>query len=286
MKSFCSINFLLVVFSVMELPVFSNSILSVEEAVKKGFVKLTIKSKGGYTGDVIEMKVQNLTGRNLELKIEAGRKLDSKNQEQQDILVTREQEFFVNANQPKTINVFGMCCQANNSAPTANFEYSLGYMADSNLIKMSRFIDKNKYYSNYSAQQSVWVVSDNNSIGSIDDEDKEVKNNLRNFVSKLTGKLIPLYEISYRSGNDGTAMGRAVTIDGVLDYTLLHTCHSTLAIYNERGEVVQLIFENLQSDKGDYKHYFTFRTKDLPKGIYYAKVNADGLLQKEMKIEF
>jgi len=39
MKSFCSINFLLVVFSVMELPVFSNSILSVEEAVKKGFVK-------------------------------------------------------------------------------------------------------------------------------------------------------------------------------------------------------------------------------------------------------
>ncbi len=286
MKSFCSINFLLVVFSVTELPVFSNSILSVEEAAKKGFIKLTIKSKGGYTGDVIEMKVQNLTNRKLNLKIEAGRKLDSKHQNEQDILVTREQEFFVNANQPKTINVFGMCCQAHKGAPTASFAYSVGYMADSNLIKMARFIDKNKYYSNYSAQQSVWVISDNNSIGSIHDDDKEVNTMLRAFASKLTGRSIPTYEISYRSGNDGTAMGRAVTIDGVLDYTLLQTCHSTLAIYNESGEVVQLIFKNLDSDKGVYKHYFSFRTKDLPQGTYYARLNADGLLQKELKIEF
>ena len=81
-------------------------------------------------------------------------------------------------------------------------------------------------------------------------------------------------------------MGRAVTIDGVLDYTLLQTCHSTLAIYNESGEVVQLIFKNLDSDKGVYKHYFSFRTKDLPQGTYYARLNADGLLQKELKIEF
>jgi hypothetical protein len=179
-----------------------------------------------------------------------------------------------------------MCCQAHNSVPTAKFEYSVGYLADSNLIKLARFIDKNKYYTSYSAQQSVWVVSDDNSIGSIDDEDKEVKNNLRNFVSKLTGKPIPSYEISYKSGNDGSAMGRAVTIDGVFDYSLPNSCHATFAIYNERGDVVQLIFENLQSDKGDYKHYYTFRTKDLPKGTYYARMNADGLLQKQTKIEF
>ncbi len=286
MKSFRSINFLLIVFSIVELPAFSNSVLSVEEAAKNGFVKLIIKSKGGYTGAVIEMIVHNLTSRKLDLKIEAGRKLDSKHQNEQDILVTMDQEFFVNVNQVKTINVSGMCCQANNSAPTAKFEYSVGSMADSNFIKLARFIDKNKYYASYSAQQAVWVVSDDNSIGGIDDEDIEVKNKLRNFVSKLTGKQIPSYEISYKSGNDGSAMGTAVKIDGVFDYSLANSSHATFAIYNERGEVVQLIFENLQSDKGDYKHYYTFRTKDLPKGIYYAKVNADGLLQKEMKIEF
>ncbi len=286
MKSFHPISFLLIAFSLSDIPVFANAVLSVEEAAKKGFVKLFIKSKGGYTGEVIEMKVQNLTNRKLDLKVEAGRRLDSKKQNEQDILVTKEQEFFVNSNQTKSLNVSGMCCQAHNACPTIKNEYLVGKLADSSLIKLAMYIDKNKYYSNYSAQQAVWVVSDDNSIGSIDDGDKEIKNNLRNFVSKLTGKVIPPYDISYQSGNDGSAMGRAVRIEGVFDYSLPMACHSTMGIYNERGEMVQLIFENLQSDRGEYKHYYTFRIKDLPQGTYYARVNADGMLQKEMKIVF
>ncbi|MBL0329874.1 MAG: hypothetical protein IPP64_10775 [Bacteroidetes bacterium] len=286
MKSFHPISFLLITFSLTDIPVFANAVLSVEEAAKKGFVKLFIKSKGGYTGEVIEMKIQNLTSQKLDLRVEAGRRLDSKEQKEQDILVTKEQEFFVNANQTKSINIFGMCCQAHNNAPTVKHDYLIGKLADSSLIKLAMFIDKNKYYSNYSAQQAVWVVSDDNSIGSIDDGDKEVKNNLRTFVSKLTGKTIPPYDVKYQSGNDGSAMGRAVSIEGVFDYSLPIACHSTMAIYNERGEVVQLIFENLQSDRGQYKHYYTFRIKDLPQGTYYARVNADGMLQKEMKIVF
>ena len=286
MKSYHPISFLLIAFSLSDTPVFANAILSVEEAAKKGFVKLFIKSKGGYTGEVIEMKVQNLTNRKLDLRLEAGRKLDSKKQNEQDILVTREQEFFVNANQTKSLNVSGMCCQAHNNAPTAKHEYLVGNIADSSLIKLAMFIDKNKYYSNYSAQQAVWVVSDDNSIGSIDDDDKDVKNNLRTFVSKLTGKAIPTYDVKYQSGNDGSAMGRAVRIEGIFDYSLPMACHSSMAIYNERGELVQLIFENLQSERGEYKHYYTFRTKDLPQGTYYARVSADGMLQKEMKIVF
>ncbi len=286
MKSFHPISFLAIAFSLSETPIFANVVLSVEDAAKKGLIKLHIKSKGGYTGEVIEMKVQNLTNKALDLKVEAGRRLDSKQQDEQDILVTKEQEFFVKANQVKSLNISGMCCQAHNSAPSVKHEYLVGKLADSSLIKLAMFIDKNKYYSNYSAQQAVWVVSDNNSIGSIDDGNKEIKNNLRTFVSKLTGKVIPPYDINYDSGSDGSVLGRAVSIDGVFEYSLPVACHSTLAIYNEKGEIVQIIFEHLQSDKGAYKHYYTFRTRNLPQGIYYARVEADGMLQKQMKIEF
>lgn len=286
MKSFHHISFLLMAFSLTEIPAFANLVMSVEDAAKKGMVKLSIKSKGGYTGNVIEMKIQNLTSKKLDLRLEAGRRLDSKHQDEQDILVTQEQEIFVNANQTKNVNVFGMCCQAHNSSPSEKHEYLVGHLADSNLVKMAMFIDKNKYYTTHSAQESVWVVSDNNSIGSINDDDKEVKNRLRTFVSKLTGKPIPLYDVTYQGGSDGSVSGRAVKIEGVFDYSLPMTCHSTMGIYNERGDLVQLIFKDLQSDRGEYKHYYTFKTKDLPQGTYYARVEADGMLQKQMKIEF
>lgn len=286
MRSCHPISFFIVALSITELPVFSNTVLSIEEAAKKGLVKLSIKGTGGYTGNIIEMKVQNLTSKKLDLKVEAGRRLDSKKDDEQDILVTQAQEFFVNAGQQKTLNIFGMCCQAHNNSPVNKSVYSIGKLADSSLIKLALFIDKNKYYTNYSAQQSVWVVSDDNSIGSINDDDKEIKNDLRNFVSKLTGKVIPPYDINYQRGADGSAIGRASSIEGIFEYSLPAACHASMAIYNERGEVVQVIFENLQSDRGNYNHYYTFRTRGLPEGTYYARVNADGMLQKQIKIEF
>ncbi|MBA3971837.1 MAG: hypothetical protein H0X46_06765 [Bacteroidetes bacterium] len=286
MRSCHPISFFIFALSITELPAFASTILSIEEAARKGFVKLSIKSKGGYTGEVIEIKVQNLTAQKLELKVEAGRRLDSKNENEQDILVTHTQEFIVNANQLKILNVSGMCCQAHNSAPKNNSPYSVGKLADSSMIKLAMFIDKNKYYSNSSAQQAVWVVSDNNSIGSINDDDKDLKTNLRNFVSKLTGKAIPAYDINYQNGSDGSAMGRANSIEGVFDYSLPMPCHASFVICNERGEIVQVVFDKLQSDRGDYNHYYTFRTRGLPEGIYYARVTADGMLQKQIKIEF
>lgn len=286
MKSYHPIKLLLMTFGLTDISAFASSGMSVEEAAKRGFVKLLIKSKGGYTGEVIEMKVQNLTARKLDLKVEAGRRLDSKHEEEQDILVIQEQEFFVNANQTKSLNIKGMCCQANNHAPQAKHEYKVGTMADSSFIKLAMFIDKNKYYSNHSAQSAVWAVSDGSSIGSIDDSDKEIKTGLRELVSKLTGRPIPAYDVTYDGGSDGTVMGRVVKVEGVFDYSLPNACHSSMAIYNEAGELVQVIFENLQSDRGEYKHYYTFRTRNLPQGTYYARVNADGMLQKQMKIEF
>ncbi|MGZ4060710.1 MAG: hypothetical protein ACXVPU_16880 [Bacteroidia bacterium] len=286
MKSFKSINLILLTLSVTEIPVIACTSFSIEEAAKKGMIKLSIKGKGGYTGDVIAMKIQNLTNKIIDLKLEAGRRLDSKKENEQDILVTQPQEFVLNANQNKTINIFGMCCQAHNSAPQPKSDYSVGKLADSNLIKLATFIDKNKYYTNYSAQQSVWVLSDNNSIASICSGDKETVTSLRKFVSKLTGKIIPPYDITYKEGIDGSAMGRAIKIEGVFEYSLPMSCHSTMGIYDEAGRLIQMIFKDLQSDRGEYKLFYTFRTKDIPPGTYYARVDADGMLQKQIKIEF
>jgi hypothetical protein len=179
-----------------------------------------------------------------------------------------------------------MCCQAHNSAPAERSDYAVGKLADSNLVKLANFIDQNKYYTDYSAQQSVWVISDNNSLASITDGDKEKVSKLQKFVSKITGRIIPPYDITYRSGSDGSAMGAAFKIEGIFEYSLPMTCHSTMGIYDEQGRLIQLIFKDQQSDKGEYKLFYTFRTKDVPQGTYYARVEADGMLQKQMKIEF
>lgn len=286
MKSFKSINLIVLALSITEIPVYAGNLFSVEEAAKKGLIKLFIKGKGGFTGDVIEMKIKNLTNKRLDLKIEAGRILDSKKKNEQDILVTREQEFFVNANQLKTLNVFGMCCQAHNSSPQNNSDYALGKMADSSLIKLACFIDKNKQYSNYNAQQAVWTISDTNSLASISGGEKDIVTALRNFVSKITGRAIPPYDITYLQESDNNVIGRATKIEGIFDYSVPVNGKVTIGIYDINGHLVQLFFKDIAHQKGECKLYYTFRTRNLVPGTYYARMNMDGNLGKELKIEF
>lgn len=286
MKPLSSINLLAFAASFSVAPVFATSELSIEDALKKGLIQLVIKGKGGYTGDVITMKIKNTCNKSLSINLEAGRRLDSKNNNEQDILVTHAQEIFVSAKQQKDVNVFGMCCQAHNSSPKFNSIYTIGKLADSSLIKLAVFIDKNKYYTNSTAQEAVWTISDNNSLASIYGGDKETVTSLRNYVSKITGRKIPTYDITYRQDNENDVMGKASKIEGVFDYSLPASSHVTIAIYDSEGHLVQVLFENISHEKGLYKLYYTFRTRNIPEGTYYARMKMDGILQKEEKIEF
>lgn len=281
-----SINYLVLVSSIATTSAIACNTISIEDATKKGFIKLIIKSKGGFTGTIIEMKIQNVSNQQLQLQLETGRRLDSKTETQQDILVTQPQELFLAVNQNKSFNVNGMCCQAHNSAPTKNAIYSIGKMADSNLVKLANYINENKLYENYSAQQAVWTVSDNNSIASIYGGTEKEVDALRNYISKITGRPIPKYDITFQQESDRSVLGRATKIEGKFDYTLNSNAHVTIAIYDASGKLVQLLFENIAHKNGDYKLYYTFRTRQLEQGIYYARMKVDNVLQKEEKIEF
>ena len=94
-----------------------TKLMSVENAVKKNLVKVKIYGKGGHLGEVIKMKILNLQKFPVEYSIEAGRRLDSKDSSQQDILITKSATVKLLANETKSFNIFGMCCQAHNSSP-------------------------------------------------------------------------------------------------------------------------------------------------------------------------
>jgi len=266
-------------------PAIATEKMSLEDAARKGFVKLTIKAKGGHTGDVIDMKITNLTNRVLPLKLEAGRKLDSQKQTEQDILVTQAQDFVLAVGQQKNLSVRGMCCQAHNSSPDKNTPYSIGKMADSTLIKIARFIDSSKYYTSTSAQCAVWCVSDNESLGAIANGSGEEVSPLQKYVSKITGRPIPKYSLTY-NGDDNNVLGRVTKIDAMFHYVLDENSKVALAIYDSNGKLIQMVMPDKGHEKGEYKVFYTFKTKDLERGTYYARLTENGSVMKEEEIQF
>jgi hypothetical protein len=258
---------------------------TIQQASEKGLLKLTIKGKGGYTGEVIEMKIKNLFSKKFKIKVPAGHRLDSKDSTIQDILVTRPEELMLSSKEERTITLSGMCCQAYKGSPGTKSEFKVGKMADSLLVKVAEFINLNKYHDNYAAQQAVWVVSDNNRMESISSGEKSDMEKIQQYISNLTGKPMPTYTIDYEQDPVLAFSGRPKELKGTIEYYLYVNALVTCGVYDQRGRMIEMFFQNKPHDPKSHVYEFVFHTKGIPKGTYFIRVYADGQMKKEQKVE-
>jgi hypothetical protein len=268
---------------------FADKTMSVEEAVKKKLVSVSVTGKGGYTGEVIQIKLKNLLKKPVSVDVEAGRRFDSEESHEQDILVNKAVTLALSPNQTKIFTISGMCCQAHNSSPGKGSAFAIGKMADTNLVKLARFIDTNKWYGDGTAQRAVWIVSDHNRMEDIGGDDP-VSKKLQQFVSKLTGREIPKYRVDYgmQSGENNGAVytGVPAKISGIFNFEIFSNGLVTFGIYDAEGHAVQMFIRDRPVNKGSYGFKYAFKASDLPKGDYYARLRLDGQVKKEEKFTF
>ncbi|MFL5752131.1 MAG: hypothetical protein ACJ76F_01895, partial [Bacteroidia bacterium] len=166
--------------------------VSVGKAAISKLIKLNIKSKGGYQGQCISMQIKSQHSDTLIVYIEAGRRLDSQDSTEQDILIVKDMFVSLLSKQEKTVDVIGFCCQAHNGAPKEKSIFSVGALADKNLYELGRYLNTAKL-SNNSIQSAVWCISDNNELSSVTDDGTEEVGKLRKFLSKLKNVVVPWY---------------------------------------------------------------------------------------------
>lgn len=258
---------------------------NVEDAAKKGLIRLSIRSRGGFSGKVMSMTICNLQKDSLVLTVEPGRRLDSEDNTLQDILVTRSERFKMAGGQKSTYGIYGMCCQLHNHAPDSNAVYTVGHMADTNLVKLASFINKYRYYNEYAAQCAVWVVSDGQLLASVSSRNDNITDNLRECVAGITGESVPYYSIVYKAKKPGQLIGEMDHIEGKLRYTLNTAGNVLVGIYNSDGRMVQLV-KDAKQEQGKYSLFYTFNTTNLPPGTYSLRLLVDGKPGREEKIVF
>lgn len=261
-----------------------DSIITLGEANKKGWISIDIKGKGGYTGNVILMKIKNLFSGKRKIKIEAGRRLDSKEQSEQDILIVRSLVCDLNPGDEKELNIYGMCCQMHNAAPQPKSEFGLGEMASLNLVSLANFIDSKSYFESYAAQHAVWVLSDSCRIESIMCSDKNEQMNLQQFVAKILDIPVPWYTLEYAKDTTRLFSNRPVKMFGEIEFSLFTNAEVSMGLYDSKGFLRKQIFVGLAQNPGTYTKSFIINVASLPKGIYYTRIFADGNMVIERKI--
>ncbi len=261
-----------------------DSIITLGKAYKDGVVTVDIKSKGGFTGNVILMKIKNIFSSKRKIRIEAGRRLYSKDSTEQDILIVKTQVCELDPGTEKTLDVYGMCCQRYNSSPGKESEFEIGEMADTALVNLAIFISNNNLYSSDAAQNAVWVISDNCRAEGIHSINKTEQKKLQKYISAILKIPVSWYTLEYARDSIQLFSDKPFSLDGDFEYEISTNALVSMGFYSEKGELIKTIFYQVAHNPGTYSQCFQLNVAMLPKGVYYAKAFADGNLIKERKV--
>jgi hypothetical protein len=260
--------------------------LKLQRALELNMVKASAQSLGGHQEYCMKMNIKNLINDSLIIIVEAGRRLNSIDEQNQDILITKEEIIVLMKHEDKWFQVKGYCCQANNHSPSQNAKYAINNLADSNLVTLARFLNTGNFETSV-AQNAIWAISDKKPTAQITAKNDSLLLPLRKLVANLKGEPVPWYTVIsktfvYQSGSMETF---PLWLRGNLDYHNEKDCYTTLHVLNEKGlEVCQIVKQ--WTNTGGGKIDLNIPLKGLAKGKYTIELNTPErqLAKKEFEI--
>lgn len=275
---------LLVILSALlsQIAAFAGEIeMTLADALAQNRVQVTATGKGGYKGDVVTLAVQSLDNRQLKLKLPMGLTLKSDDPGEQDLVVTRNYVVYLDKKAAKQISLQTLCMQQSNSSPAEGSTFTVGELADANMLKLLRFVKGSPIGLN-AFQEALWVLTDGNGIENVYDPDMMATKNLQEFLATITGQQLPWYSVEHEDSDPGeTAERIAVKVHGVFEFELETGTHVTLAVYNADGEQVYVIANDQPFQAGRVGMRFSFDANNVPEGEYFVRVTANGNVLKE-----
>jgi hypothetical protein len=262
----------------------SKKYISIEEAINNKLIQASITSTGDHQEYCINANVKSLVKDTCFILIEAGRRLDSQKDFEQDILVTKQSRFKVPPFKEVKEKVYGFCCQLGNSCPQMNSKYRVGKMADSILIKLATFI--NNHQVTPSAQQnSVWAFSNNRSIETIPQSFNQASDSLIQFCAALKKVQPPNYYYDYKKVTGLMVSDIKDFFNTKFNYKKKAAGRLQIVVFDKKGNIIKTLVDNNFAGSSDLSFSFKIPLFNWKRGDYFLRVIENNETSYEKKIE-
>ncbi len=259
--------------------------ITVNEAIKKGLIQVTVTGTGMHTGQCVNLEIINLKRKELKIKIQAGLQFNPVDTSLQKMLVTQDRVVTLPSRSIRNVKVNAMSMQVKKAVPGTNSPLKIGRGSTGNLLKLVAFLSQKKYQTD-AAQHAIWCVTDNLQLSGIyDTANPALAEELRQLVSKLTGRSLPWYYAEYNivPGNPATYGPQKIFAD--LKYRLRQDGNTLVGVFHDSGKLVHTILDNRIQKAGTYNIKISINTKELSSGKYFVRVKSSGVLIEEKVME-
>lgn len=205
--------------------------------------------------------------------IPVGMVFTADNDEEQDIVVTRMQMAMLDPGATKEVPFYGNCMESDDACGDEESSYTLKGRADEKLFKLVEYISKNKVGASL-GQKAVWTLIDKDGLENIYDKDREDAENLRKYVSTLTGKPLPNPEAfsSYAYDYEAEPL---IAVKGIINLKFSEDCKLEIAMFDNEGRMVRELFRYERLAKGPHRLTYQFDNSVYTDKEYEIKVIRD-----------
>ncbi len=183
----------------------SKSSITIEQALKEKKIEIEILPTGTYSGNSINILVKNISNGPITIVMDPGTTFVPEDNGEQTLVTTQEQMLAIHKGESKNFMVFAYCTEASDRCPSTKSKFTISKSINPTLLKLANFIDSLKNQDDHLIQQSVWCVTDSESVSNIYSDDLKSSKALRNYICSITGQKDTWYstrrDISVGNGN-------------------------------------------------------------------------------------
>lgn len=260
--------------------------ITLQKALDNHYVSSQVFSNGGHQGNCIDLTLKNISPDSLIVEVEPGRRFNSIDEKNQDILVTQQTFFVLAKNQSATKSIKGFCCQANNHSPSKGAKYDVNKLAETALVLLAQHLNTN-IFSNDAAQNAIWAISDKRPTAAISSQNDTLLQGLRNLVATIKNEPIPWYTLITKTYvfSNGAIQTTPIALRGKLEYSNGKDTYTTLSVVNNKGQEVGKIIKQWTL-QGTNHYDLNYPLVGLKTGDYKIELKTDKeiLASKEFKI--
>ena len=233
------------------------------DAAKSGSVSVTCKGKGGYEGKCLALTLKNNSRKKQEVSVDPGTIFRNKDEEDQNLIIVKEEIFILASGQAKTLLLQTMCIESHDGTPDEGDLFALDDPADDDLKELCELINRSGYFTS-TAQSAVWAISDGESIRDIFGMDIDESTVLVNHVSEATGQPVP-ETIEVRPHH-------IQSIKGVFTYQAKVAMGVSFGVYDTLGNPLRILAKDQPIRSGLNQFRFVLNKVDPPGTRYLIRL--------------
>lgn len=233
------------------------------------------------------IRLNNVTRhKEFRVKVAAGTQFQAQDSTLQDQVLARSQTRYLKPGKTGTYQLPAYCTESGDISPALGSTF---VQKKEQWPPLQQLMDRlqHKNYEAAAVQHAVWVLTDHHDLRGLYQSDPRLRIELLTLMSEQTGRPVPAYTVRYPGSQPGQPafLDEPISIHTDHQYELRESAKVSCRIYNEAGDLVQEVFEDMQQRAGFNRIEVTLDARDLPKGKYLTRLFVNGNVLQEIWVE-